>query len=457
MPNYRTRMLPSGFAPFLLAFAPLFRSRVWGYVQVLLLAAILAPGKRTVCSVLRVAGLGGEKHFQNYHRVLNRVRWSGRAASRILLGLLVPAFAPTGPILVGLDDTIERRWGRKIQARGIYRDPVRSSHSHLVKASGLRWLSLMLLVQIPWAGRVWALPFLTVLAPSERYHQKRHRRHKTLVNWGRQMLLQLRRWLPERPIVLVVDSGYAALDFLGCLTSQRRPITCITRLRLDAQLYAPAPPRRKGQIGRPRRKGRRLPSLQQRVTDRKTKWSKVTVPHWYGAGPRTIQVATGTAVWYRVGLPVVPLRWILIRDPQQQFRPQALLSTDLEVTPGQAVQWFVLRWQLETTWAEVRAKLGVESQRQGSDLAIARTTPCLLALFSVVTLWATDLHKRGQLQARLSAWYRKPQLTFSDTIAAVRQQLWTGSLFAWLSPSQDPLETSRLLFQHVTETLCYAA
>ena len=166
-------MLPSGFAPVLLAFAPLFRSSVWQRAQLLLLGAILAPGKRTVCSVLRVVGLGSEEHFQNYHRVLNRARWNSRAASQILLGLLVNAFAPSGPLIVGLDDTIERRWGRKIQARGIYRDPVRSSHSHFVKTSGLRWLSLMLLVEIPWAGRVWALPFLTVLAPSVRYHQKR--------------------------------------------------------------------------------------------------------------------------------------------------------------------------------------------------------------------------------------------------------------------------------------------
>jgi DDE superfamily endonuclease len=239
-------LLSSGFIPLLLAFAPLFSPSVWGYAEVLLLGAILAPGKRTVTAVLRIVGLGSEKHFQNYHRVLNRARWSSRAASRILLGLLITAFTPSGPLLVGLDDTIERRWGQKIQARGIYRDPVRSSHSHLVKASGLRWLSLMLLVEIPWVGRVWALPFLTVLAPSERYHQKRHKRHKTLVNWGWQMLLQLRRWIPERPIVLVVDSGYAALDFLGRLTNRSQPITCITRWRLDAQFYAPAPPRRKG-------------------------------------------------------------------------------------------------------------------------------------------------------------------------------------------------------------------
>src|SRR4051812_42572742 len=422
-------MLPCGFAPLLLAFAPLFRARLWERAQLLLLGAILTPGQRTICSVLRVVGLNGETHFQNYHRVLNRACWSSRAASRILLGLLVQAFAPSGPILVGLDDTIERRWGKKIQARGIYRDPVRSSRSHFVKTSGLRWLSLMLLVEIPWAGRVWALPFFTVLAPSERYHQKRHKRHKTLVNWGRQMLLQLRRWLPERSLVLVADSGYAALDFLGGLANRRRSITCITRLRLDAQLYAPAAPRRPGQMGRPRRKGVRLPSLKQRVTDRQTQWRRITVPHWYSAGPRTVPVATGTAVWYRVGLPVVPLRWVLIRDPQQQFRTQARLGTDLGIAPAQVVQWFVLRWQLETTYAEVRAHLGVESQRQWNDLAIARTTPCLWALFSLVTLLASDLHQRGQLSLRSSAWYSKTQLTFADTIAAVRQQLWSCSFF----------------------------
>ena len=228
-------------------------------------------------------------------------------------------------------------------------------------------------------------------------------------------------------------------------------------MRLDAQLYAPAPVRRKGQTGRPRRKGVRLPSLQQRVSDRKTVWRTITVPHWYSAGPRKVQMATGTAVWYRVGLPVVPIRWILIRDPQQQFRPQALLSTDLGVAPGQAIQWFVLRWQLETTYAEVRAHLGVETQRQWSDLAIARTTPCLLALFSLVTLLASELHQQGKLTLRSSAWYRKTQLTFSDTIAAVRQQLWSNFPFAWSPKKQDQTKIPRLFLKHLTEALCYAA
>jgi DDE superfamily endonuclease len=185
--------------------------------------------------VLRSVGLSQEKHCQQYHRVLPRAGWSSRAASRILLGLLLPSFASSGPLLVGLDDTIERRWGQRMQVRGIYRDPVRSARSHLVKSSGLRWLRLLLRGEIPGAGRVWAWPFLPVLAPSTRYDQKRQRRHKTRPAWGRPMVLPLRHWRPERPLVLVVDSRAAALEFLGGWAHRRRAITCITRLRWEAQ------------------------------------------------------------------------------------------------------------------------------------------------------------------------------------------------------------------------------
>jgi hypothetical protein len=172
--------LPARFAAVILCFAPLFRQHTWRHAEVLLIGAILVPGQRTVTSILRISGLSRERRFVNYHRVLNRAAWSGRAAARLLLGLLLDAFVPHGPVLLGLDDTIERRRGKRISAKGIYRDPVRSSRGHFVKASGLRWLSLMLLVPIPWAGRVWALPFLTALAPSERYSQERGRRHKKL-------------------------------------------------------------------------------------------------------------------------------------------------------------------------------------------------------------------------------------------------------------------------------------
>lgn len=199
-------LLPKEFVPLILLFAPLFSKPVWESAIVLLVGAIVAPGKRTVSAILRVMGLSQAPHFQNYHRVLNRAVWSSLKASRILLLHLIAVFAPTGPLVMGIDDTIERRRGRRIAAKGIYRDPVRSSDSHFVKASGLRWLSLMLLVPIPWAHRVWALPFLTILAPSQRHSQACGHRHKTLTDWARQMLAQVRRWLPHRAIVLVADS-----------------------------------------------------------------------------------------------------------------------------------------------------------------------------------------------------------------------------------------------------------
>lgn len=245
-------LLPKEFLPLILIFAPLFSKPVWESAIVLLVGAILAPGKRTVGAILRVMRLHHEPHFQNYHRVLNRAVWSSHHASRLLLQQLVSAFAPSGVLVMGIDDTIERRWGKRIAARGIYRDPVRSSDSHFVKTSGLRWLSVMILADIPWAHRVWALPFLTVLAPSERHHQTCGHQHKTLTDWARQMLTQVRQWLPHRAIVLVADSSFAALELLEALQQLPKPVQVVTRLRLDAALYHPAQSRQAKQMGRPR-------------------------------------------------------------------------------------------------------------------------------------------------------------------------------------------------------------
>jgi hypothetical protein len=447
--------LPSELTSLIVGFAPLFSKPVWKHVQVLLAGAILAPGQRTVTSALRVCGLSREKHFQTYHRVLNRARWSSLAASRILLGLLIEQFAPSGALVFALDDTIERRRGERIAAKGVYRDPVRSSHSHFVKASGLRWLSLMLTVRVPWAERVWALPVLTALCPSEHYYEKRGREPKKLTTWARQMLRQVKRWVPGREVVVAADSSFAALELLAAV---RREVTVITRLRLDAALYEPAPTRRPRQTGRPRLKGARLPTLAAVLADAQTGWTRHTVAGWYGGAAREVEVASATAVWYHTGKPPVPVRWVLVRDPLAQFRPQALLSTDLESEPVEMLEWFVRRWAVEVTFEEARARLGMETQRQWSDQAIARTTPSVLALFSLVTLLAH--HRAGvkqELCVRQAAWYVKRLPTFADALAAVRRQLWREVGFRTSHAETDSVKVDRTLLERLTETLCYAA
>ena len=448
--------LPTRFAGIILTFTPVFvQQRTWRHAQLLLLGALLAPGQRTVSSILRIIGLRRERHFVNFHRVLNRAVWSSRQAARLLLDRLISIFVSTGPIVLGVDDTIERRRGKRISAKGIYRDPVRSSKSFFVKTSGLRWLSLMLLAPIPWAQRVWGLPFLTVLAPSERFSQSHDRRHKTLSDWTRQVALQARRWLPQRMIVLVGDSSFAVLDLLVRL--MRQGLICVTRLRLDAALYEPAAPRRPGERGRPRKKGARLPTLSQRLDDASTEWQSVSVADWYGNTERRLEICSDTAVWYHSGLPVLPVRWVLLRDPTGDFEPQALLCTDPVCDPRDIIGWFVRRWALEVTFRETRDHLGVETQRQWSDQAIARTTPCLLGLFSIVALLTTRLRKRTRLAVAGAAWYRKQRPTFADALAAVRREIWGAQGFSTSRSRPDSRKLAQRLGEGMIHALCHAA
>lgn len=450
--------LPTSMIQVLAPFAPLFSKSVFQHVQLLLVGAILAPGKRTVASALRAVSLQDERRFCRYHRVLNRAVWSSREASRVLLGLLVEAFVPEGPLVLGIDETLERRRGKKISAKGIYRDPVRSSRKHFVKTSALRWVCLALLVPVPWASRVWSLPFLSTLAYSQRYAEEQGKRHKTLAEWAGQLLLLVRRWYPEREIVAVADGGYAALKLLDRCRRLSEPITFITRLRLDAALYEPAPPRHSGQIGRPRLKGDRLPNLSVLAEDPTTDWAPITLNNWYGNSKRTIEIVSGTALWYSTGLPAVPLRWVLIRDPQGEFETQALLCTDLAAEPEQIISWFVRRWQMETTFQEIRQRLGFETQRQWSEKALRRTAPALLGLFSLVTLLAHRHMAEGVQIVRKAAWYDKAHPTFSDALALVRRQLWAREeTFYRSSRESDTVKVPREFMERLTDAICYAA
>ncbi len=234
----------------------------------------------------------------------------------------------------------------------------------------------MLLVQVPWADRIMALPFLTLLAPSKRFYADKSRAPKTLLDWARQAALQIHRWLPDRYIVLVADSAFAAIEFLAAV---RNHVCVVTRLRLDANLFDFPPQKRKGR-GRPPIKGKPLKKLSAVLKDRKVSWQRYRVSLWYGRTNRLVEIASGTAIWYRGGVPPVPIRWLLVRDPKGELEPQAFLATDLNARPCDILAWFVSRWQVEVTFEEVRAHLGVETQRQWSDKAILRTTPVLLGI-----------------------------------------------------------------------------
>jgi hypothetical protein len=446
--------LPPRFLARLAPFADLFTRPTWLHIPLLLAGAILAPGRRTVTAALRILGRERDPDFCTFHRILNRAAWSPRAVARHVLVLLVKAFAPAGtPVVIGLDDTIERRWGAKISARGIYRDPVRSSKGHFVKASGLRWLSAMLLVRVPWADRIMALPFLTLLAPSKRFYAGKSREPKTLLDWARQAALQIHRWLPERYIVLVADSAFAAIEFLAAV---RRRVCVVTRLRMDANLFNFPPPKRKAR-GRPAKKGKPHKKLSALLKDRTVSWQRCRISLWYGRTNRVVEIATGTALWYRSGVEPVPIRWLLVRDPTGELEPQAFLATDLNAHPRDILTWFVSRWQVEVTFEEVRAHLGVETQRQWSDKAILRTTPILLGLYSIIALWTHDLAKARKLKPRTAAWYPKSVLTFSDAIAAVRREIWAHQISAMSRPHRDTIEIPRRIWHRMQNALAHAA
>jgi DDE superfamily endonuclease len=445
--------LPEAILLVLAPFAPLFSQRVWGHAQVLLVGAILAPRARTVTAALRVMGLAMEPRFTTYHRVLNRARWSARQGSRILLGLLITLLVPPGAtIVLGADDTLERRGGRKITAKGCYRDPVRSSKKQVIRCFGLKWVSMMLLVPVPWSRRVWALPFLTALCWPEK--RRGPRRHKTSVDWVRQMMQQVRRWLPGRRLVLVVDGGFAAVSLaLACV---KHTVVMVSRLRWDAALYHPPGLQPPGKRGRKPTKGKRQRSLQGWAERSDTPWATVEVT-WYGGARRQLWVFSRTALWYTPGLSPVEIRYVLVADPEGKLRMEAFFCTDMQATPEQILEWVVMRWSVEVTFEETRAHLGLETQRQWADRAIARTTPVLLALFSLVTLVALRLSQEGPIPVQATAWYHKAEPTFADCLTLVRRHLWRARYLVNSVPQADFVQFPREAFELLLTGLPLAA
>ena len=437
------------------AFASMFYSPVWNNALILTIGAILAIRQRTVSSCLRAVGLRDEKRFCNYHRVLNRAKWNTLQGSKILLGLLICLVPAVMPLIIAVDETIERRKGKKIKAKGCYRDAVGSSKGEVVKCFGLKWISMMLIVPLPWAKRPWALPFLTVLAPSEAANKAADKRHKTTVDWTIQMIIVIRRWLPSRPIVLIGDGAYAAVSLALRCAGFSCPVSLVSRLRQDAALYDFPPPNQPGKRGKNPKKGARLPSVGQRIADPSAQWTAINVP-WYDGGMRTLEAIWGVCLWYTPGFDPVPIKWVAVRDPEGVLRTESFFCTDLNAAPDQILRWFILRWNIEVTFEELRTHLGFETQRQWSDKAVARTVPCLFGLFSIVVLTAVEILKGKVMPVLNSAWYSKPEATFSDAIALVRRHIWSSN-YTNSSRKTDFTDFRDDFFGIMIDLLCYGS
>lgn len=444
--------LPDPILEVLAVFRPLFTAPTWRKLMILLTGTLLAQGRRTVAAALRSSGNDQAANWSLFHHVLNRAQWSPFAVSRQLLLLIVETFVPAG-ICVDLviDETLERRWGSKISKRGHYRDSSLSSRKRSVSRPGLRWIVMAVIVTLPWTKQRWALPFLCVLATTPEVSEQLGKRHKTVGMWARQMISLVRRWLPDRSLKLMGDTAYCVLE-LG-LHANDQQVTLITTGRLDAVLHEPPPERTKQTIGRPRVVGKRLPALEQVLLNPETIWQKLTLD-WYGQGKRTLEICTGTALWYRYGFDPLPICWVLTRDLSGKHPPKAIFSTNPTQTAEQVIKDFMKRWSLEVTFEEGRAHLGIETQRQWSDRAIERSTPLLFGLYSLVALFGQARHPDGQIPVAQAAWYHKQTATFRDVLAVVRRCLWGQETFPTSPTDPDVVFVPRFTLERLALAVC---
>ena len=432
----------------LAAFASEFTRPTWKNIQTLFIGAILCRGARRITSILRVMDLKEERNFSKYHRVLSRAEWSGLALSKILMGMLIAILPVSWPILIAVDETLERRKGKKIKAKGVYRDAVRSSQSKVITSFGLKWECMTLIVPLPWCSRPWALPFLTVLAPSKKANEQAGRRHKTSIDWTRQMVKIVSRWLKHREWILLGDGAYACMALAQACVGQG--VTLISRLRLDAQLFELVEPKPKRR-GRPAVKGKHI-DLKALVDDPTTPWKSLTV-QWYGGEQKTIECLSFVCLWYHAGVPPMKLRIVLVKTPDGKNVAETFFSTDVSNSPEQIITWFVLRWNIEVTFEESRSHLGVETQRQWSDKAIQRTTPLLMGLYSLLTLVALKMNETKAILAHeTTSWYDKNgELTFADILVTIRRSIWSKK---YLSKSRETNDLVKFTVQE-TNSLIY--
>jgi hypothetical protein len=429
--NQRLQMsdLPSSIISVLSIFLPLFSKPTYQKFLFLFHSHILCNGRRTVTALIKRMGLRNIKNYSKYHDFFRINKWSNLKGSKILFITLISLIPKNAAINIAIDTTMERRKGPKIQSLNIQRDAVRSTKKRKVLVPGLLWLVCTVQIKLPWSDKVWALPFLSILLPpkvplSSSKNRKdiktKIRKHKTLNDWTCQVVKLIRRWAGNsRRITIIGDSAFATYNLANTCCDNN--VSLVSRMRIDARIFEFPVANKKG---RKNLVGKRMSLFSVMLKDASLIWEKDKII-WYNNEIRTIEYITGTSLWYAYGNRPVPIMWILIRDPKGNLEPVVLFTTNLESQSKEIITEFINRWPIETTFEEVRRHLGMETQRQWSDKAIERETPCILASFSIINLIALELQKINDdtIHVQVSSWYKKKHVTFSDVLAYVRRHI----------------------------------
>lgn len=418
--------LPLAAEPLLTSLGIAFSERTGQRAMVLLIGAILTMGRRTVTGVLWTVRSIAPGHFSSYHRVFSRATWSLWPLGKSLATGVLKWIPEDQPVPVAADDTVAQHRGPKVYGKAKHRDGVRSSHSMTVWKWGHKWVVLAIVVQLPFTTKRWALPVLCALYRSKERNRAEGRRHKTPAHLARQLMAALIHWFPRRKFVFLGDGGFGSHELARFFHRHHRRATLVSRFYRDANLYGP-PPKRRARTGRPRIKGRKLPSPRDGVK-RSGKGRRATV-NWYGGATRRVELISDTGQWYRIGQGLVPVRWVHVHDIQGTHRDDWVYSTDPTLSPAQIVSFFTGRWPIETTFQEMRHHLGFETTRQRTEKSVLRTGPCLMGLFSVVCLIYAEHVKRAKVSPRQTPWYAKAEPTFSDALATVRRLFWEQTIF----------------------------
>lgn len=411
-------------ASLLREFAPAFTRPTFARAVVLALASILTVGRRSVQNLLRTVGALAPGHPSSYHRVFSRRAWSLWPLGRVLTGYILRNCVPDGPVLVAGDDTVDEHRGDRVYGKGCHRDAVRSSHQYTAYRWGHKWVVLCVLVEFPFASRPWALPILVALYRSPKVDEAEGRRHKTCPDLMRQLLASLVRAFPARKFVFTGDGGYGTHDLADFASRHADRLTLVSRFYPKAALYGPPPPRT-GRAGRPRKRGRRLPSPNQVV--RRARRQRLSVS-WYGGQRRAVEIVTSTAHWWRGGEGLVLVRWVYVHDLTGTHRDEYFFCTDPAMVAAEVVEAYTGRWSIETTFHEMRRHLGLETTSVRTKASVLRTAPTLFGLYSVVALMFAGLREAERQPA--VRWRGKATVTFSDAITAVRRRLWRDWVFS---------------------------